>query len=170
MNISRLSSSSANAQPLPARPLQSQPKLAGAPERGVDGKPHATHSSHGRETGQVEDAPDHGHDHSQRVANFAARIETRLQNAIESGNLSDDQVQALQQAASAFQSLMNRISNADFAHSPKRQVLFALHQLGDQIQSILHPEEQSQPTSTSTLARNADVAGATAAPSIDAVA
>jgi hypothetical protein len=170
MNISRLSSASANAQPVSARPFQSQPKLPGASERGVDGKPHATHSSHGRETGQVEGAPDHGHDHSQRVANFAAGIETRIQNAIENGNLSDEQVQALQQAASAFQSLMNRISNADFSHSPKRQVLFALHQLGDQIQNILHPEEQGQPASTSTLTRSSDVAAATAAPSIDALA
>lgn len=76
---------------------------------------------------------------SQRLANLTSKVENRVQNAIDSGNLSDDQKQALQDAAASFEKLMGRIGNADFDKTPKRQVLYALHQLGSKIHDILGP-------------------------------
>jgi hypothetical protein len=174
MNISRLTNQSANIQPAAVRPYQA-PKSTTAPEKGVDTKPHATHhASQGTSAAKAQGADDGDGDvdsqnFGARISNYASQIDTRVQNAIQNGNLSDDQVQALHDASAKFQQLMERIGNADFAKSPKRQVMFALHQLSQQIQSILHPEE-TNPSATSALTGGADVAGASAAPTIDAVA
>jgi hypothetical protein len=175
MNISRLSNVPANVQPVAARPFQSQPKVATAPEKDVDTRPHAPHSTLGAAQGQAQVADDGDGDvdqnYSTRIANYTSRIETRIQNAIENGNMSDSQVQGLKDAAAQFQALMNRIGNADFSHSPKRQVLFALHQLTQQIQSILHPDQGNQlGNSTNTLGTGSNTAAAAPAASIDAVA
>ena len=168
MNISRLSSSAANAQPAAARPAPTQPRNPNAAERGLETGPHSNHSSSGPESGRVEQAPDHLHDHSQRVANFTAQIENRLQHAIRSGDLSEEQIQGLKDAAAQFTALMNRIGNAQFADSPQRQVLFALHQLGNQIQGLLGT--QDQPESTNTLAKESGASAGQPAPSVDTVA
>jgi len=77
--------------------------------------------------------------HGQRIAKFVGAIEKRVSNALEAGTLSSGQVQALKDAAAQFSQLMNRIDNADLANSPKRQVHFALQQLGEAVQGILHP-------------------------------
>jgi hypothetical protein len=152
MNISRLSSVSANAQPASVRPFHSTTKASEAPER------------------RAEVAESRGHEHSRRVSNFASQIETRLQGAIENGNLSEGQIQGLKDAAAQFQSLMNRIGSAEFSNSPERQVLFALDQLGNQMQKVLHPDDHSQ----NTPVRGGEAAGAMSAPttmpSVDAVA
>lgn len=75
----------------------------------------------------------------QRIAKFVDSIEKRVQHALENGTLSTGQVQALKDAASRFSELMNRIDNADLENSPKRQVHFALQQLGQSVQDILDP-------------------------------
>jgi hypothetical protein len=173
MNISRLNSVPANLQPASARPYQA-PKSTTAPEKGVESKPHATHhASKGTSTARAQGADDGDGDvdstnYGERISNYASEIDTRLSNAIQNGNLSDEQVQSLKDASAKFQQLMQRIGNADFAKSPKRQVMFALHQLSHEIQSVLHPEE-TQPSATSTLGGDSSVAGATALPTIDAV-
>ena len=74
----------------------------------------------------------------------------------------------MQDASAKFQALMNRIGNADFSGSPKRQVMFALHQLSQQIQGILQPQGTEPGASTAT--GNSGVAAASIAPTIDAVA
>ena len=168
MNISRLSNSAANAQPASARPGPTHARNPNAAERGVESQPHSTHSTSGPESGRAEPAQDHLHDHSQRVANFTAQIEHRLQNALRSGDLSEEQIQGLKEAAAQFTALMNRIGNAEFSHSPQRQVLFALHQLGNQLQALLG--EQDQPTSTNTLAKDSGAIAGQPAPSLDTLA
>lgn len=177
MNISRLSSNvPANTTPAPARP--STPKTT--TERGVGGKPHAAHHSHGSHQdtppGVVRSAEEGDGEVGQtnkfgaRIDNFAARIETRIQNAIDNGNLSEEQATALKAATEKFTQLMNRIGNADFANAPKRQVMFALHQLGNEIQNILHPQE-TDPTIANATTTTGAVAAAkpTPTPTIDTV-
>ena len=110
MNISRLGSTPASALPAGTTAAATPPEV----EDG--GKPRGP-----------------------RIANFVGSIEKRVQNAIEAGTLSAGQVQALKDAATQFSALMNRIDNADLANSPKRQVHFALQQLGQSVQEILHP-------------------------------
>lgn len=75
----------------------------------------------------------------QRIAKFVGAIEKRVQNASEAGSLSTEQLQALKEAAARFSKLMTRIDNADLENSPKRQVHFALQQLGQSVQDILDP-------------------------------
>ena len=174
MNISRLNSVPANLQPASARPYQA-PKSTTAPEKGVGSKPHATHhASQGTSAAKAQGADDGDGDVDsqnlgQRISNYANQIDARLQNAIQSGKLSDEQVQSLKDASAQFQQLMQRIGNADFSKSPKRQVMFALHQLGDQVQNIIHPEQQDQPPSASSTTSGSTVTGATPLPTIDAV-
>ncbi len=154
MNISRLGSTPATALPAAARPLSDKTKPESI-DPSVGSRPHATHhTEHERDGAQL---------HGQRIANFVEGITERVQNALEAGPLSAGQVQALKDAAAQFSALMNRIDNADLANSPKRQVHFALHQLGQAFQDILHPG-----TGDST-APGAD-ATAPSAPSIDALA
>jgi len=105
---------------------------------------------------------EYGRGLAQRVANFAGRIEKRLQHAIDKGNLSDEQVQALKAAAAKFQSQMNRIGDVKISHLPKREAHIALHQLSQQFHAILDPEEQGQPSSSPIAAP--------VAPTIDEVA
>lgn len=168
MNISRLSSVPASAQPVAARPYQA-PKVANDPDNDGDSKPQAPLTNLGVQTTQPESPSQQDVDYSTRMANFANRIENRVQNAIDTGNLSPDQTQALQDASTQFQALMNRIGNADFSSAPKRQVLYALHQLTHQIQSILHP--QQSPTATADVLKgNSGVATTAVAPSVDTVA
>jgi len=154
MNISRLGSTPATALPAAARPVPTQTK-PGADDPSVGSSPHATHHTSGEHDG--------GHAHGQRIANFVDGIANRVQNALESGTLSADQVQALKDAAAQFSALMNRIDSADLAHSPKRQVHFALHQLGHALQGILGPDAGDSTTPGTDIA-------APAAPTIDAVA
>ena len=59
--------------------------------------------------------------------------------------------------------VLSTIDNADMASSPKRQVHFALHQLGQAFQGILHPDGGDSTTP------GADAA-APSAPSIDTTA
>jgi hypothetical protein len=154
MNISRLGSTPATALPAAARPTAT-PTRPEEGEKGVGSGPHATHHSVHEHDG--------GPSHGQRIANFVEGIGNRLQHALETGALSSDQVQALKDAAAQFSELMNRIDNADMASSPKRQVHFALHQLGQAFQGILHSDGGD-----STMP-GADAA-APSAPSIDTTA
>jgi hypothetical protein len=154
MNISRLGSTPATALPAAARLVPTQTKTESS-DASVGSRPHATH--------HVASERDGGHLHGPRIANFVEGIGTRLQNAIDSGTLSADQVQALKDAAAQFSALMNRIDNADLANSPRRQVHFALHQLGQAFQGILHPDAGDSTTPSADAA-------APSAPSIDAVA
>ena len=119
MNISRLSSVPASAQPASVRPFQSTTKATGAERR-------------------TEATEDRRPEHQPRVAEFASQIDTRLQNVIAEGNLSDDQIQELKAAAAQFQALMSRIGSADFSAAPMRQVLFAIGQLGEHVQKVVH--------------------------------
>ena len=133
MNISRTTNS------VPANPPQvasraSSTKVARDPEPSADQHSAPTQASQGVL--------------SQRLANLTNKVENRVQNAIDAGNLSDDQKKALQEAAASFEKLMNRIGNADFDHAPKRQVLYALHQLGNKIQDILGPLDGSETLKT----------------------
>jgi len=131
MNISRLGSLPAAALSAGTRPTATPTKPEEG-DKGVGSAPHATHHAvHERDGGQA---------HSPRIANFVDAIGNRVQNALEAGALSAEQVQGLKDAAAQFSELMNRIDNADLAQSPKRQVHFALHQLGQAFQRILHPD------------------------------
>ena len=82
---------------------------------------------------------------TKRIANLSDKIETRVQNAIDSGKLDEKQVQAVQEASQNFQALMQRIGNADFDHAPKRQVLYALHKLGSEMSQIMNADGAVQP-------------------------
>jgi hypothetical protein len=150
MNISRLSSVPANAQPASVRPFQSTTMATGAERR-------------------AEATEDRRHEHQPRVAEFASQIDSRLQGVIEEGNLSDDQIQELKAAAAQFQSLMSRIGSADFSAAPMRQVLFAIGQLGNQVQKVLHADDQGPNTLVRPPASGASSFAPTTLPSIDAV-
>lgn len=132
MNISRTNSVPANLPQVASRASAS--KVARDPDQ--DGDQHSAPTA----------ATSAGN--SQRLANLAAKIDNRVQHAIDDGNLSDEQKKALQDAASSFQQLMNRIGNADFEKSPKRQVMYALHQLGHKLQDILGPLDGGDPLKT----------------------
>ena len=150
MNISRLSSVPASAQPASVRPFQSTTKATGAERR-------------------TEATEDRRPEHQPRVAEFASQIDTRLQNVIAEGNLSDDQIQELKAAAAQFQALMSRIGSADFSAAPMRQVLFAIGQLGEHVQKVVHAEEQGPNTLVRAAESGATSFAPTTLPSIDAV-
>jgi len=176
MNISRLSQSLANVQPAPAKPLTLSSKPATSDET-AEKKRHGVVGLGKSLPEPVVDVPkdgaagveapeEHGHDHAARVAHFASRIDARLANAIASGNLSEDQVTALKAAAEQFHALMNRIANADFSHTPQRQVHFALSQLHNQIEAIFQQQVDPQPAP----ATSGEAGPAQTTPSIDALA
>jgi hypothetical protein len=165
MNISNLSSVTGSLPPL-ALPTPNQPE---SPADGTGSAPHATHHHHHRGPRVADPADastvpgqDADQDDSQRVANLANKVNARLQHAISSGKFTSDQAVALKDAAAKFQDLMTRIGNAGDSGTTKRAVHFALHELGQQIQSVF----AAQDASTS----GSDIAAAITAPPVDTVA
>lgn len=77
---------------------------------------------------------------AQRLANMTSKVEARVANAIEKGELNERQIHHLRTAAEKFEALMNRIGNADFQNGPKRQVLYALHQFSNDVSALLNPQ------------------------------
>jgi hypothetical protein len=168
MNISRLSTPASLPQVATRPPHHQHHHVRAANDGGADEATTQATAADASVQGSGTEAQDH--DFSKRVANYASQIEHRVQNAISGGNLSPDQAQALQDASAQFQSLMNRIGNADFSGTPKREVLFALHQLSTQIQSILQPQQTQPGSSGDALAGGSGAAAATSTPTIDTVA
>lgn len=86
----------------------------------------------------------------QRLANLTSKVEKRVANALEKGQLNDEQIQNLRAASEKFQALMTRIGNADFKNGPKRQVMYALHQFTQNVSAVLHPEPVDGAQATGT--------------------
>lgn len=97
---------------------------------------------------QAEKQPETPAPLAQRLANMTSKVEARVANAIEKGELNERQIHNLRNAAEKFEALMNRIGNADFQNGPKRQVLYALHQFSNDVSAVLNP----QPTESLTQA------------------
>jgi hypothetical protein len=102
-----------------------------------------------------------------RVAAYAEKVDHRIENLIASNKLSDREVNALQEAASEFQQLMQRIGNADFGvEGPKRQFLHVLGQFTHKVGAILEGAQPADPTRIETLSADAKTSAAAPAKAV----
>ena len=141
MNISRLST-------------------AGGSGHGAAGSVERKHEVEKPETRKNEAAPGQ----QKRLAAYTEKVDQRIENLLASNKLSEREVNALQEAASEFQQLMQRIGNADFGvEGPKRQFLHVLGQFTQKVGAILEGAQPADPTRVETLSAGGKSAVATLA-------
>ncbi|MBK7642277.1 MAG: hypothetical protein IPJ19_04395 [Planctomycetes bacterium] len=167
MNISSLTNM-ASSLPQVARPNTTSTEATGS-------RPHGTHHTASRKTAEGSEAKgvrendgDGDDNTSTRVSNLADKINTRLENAINSGSLTPEQASALKDAAAKFTALMNRIANAGAQDVTKRAVHMAMSQLHEQVQGIFQGQGTDDVGASEAAAKSGtDLAAAITAPTVD---